>query len=195
MENMSEEKLINPTLLAEPVLVAKTIQWKYLEPCIWLMLALAAYIFSADFSQDMDIYKFGASGWPRMIIFLIVVVALFEAWDIKRHSTVAQAKSEKSEDEKEGNSRPLLSFYMLMGLPLLYAALLETIGFYVLTPLFIFSFMFLVGERRKKILISVTVGLYAILLLLFSRIFYLNLPVGNMHPFYDISNAILSAIN
>ena len=43
-------------------------------------------------------------------------------------------------------------------------------------------------------MLGVTLGIYAGLVLLFGRLLYINLPVGNWHPFYDISNWLLVVI-
>ena len=79
-------------------------------------------------------------------------------------------------------------------LPLVYAYLLQAVGFYILTPIFIFAILFIAGERRPKMLIGVTVVLYLLLLLLFARWLFLNLPIGTTEPFYSISNELLNII-
>ena len=69
--------------------------------------------------------------------------------------------------------------------------LLEPIGFYSVTPVFIFCFLLLAGEKSLVWAIGLTVGIYCLMLLFFARVFYLSLPVGNHSPFYDFSNWLL----
>ena len=49
-------------------------QW--FEAGIWVVIAGVAYGFSLQFDRDIEMYKFGAAGWPRLIILLIVLGAL-----------------------------------------------------------------------------------------------------------------------
>ena len=45
------------------------------EAVIWLTLASFLFLYSFDFDQEIEIYKFGASTWPRAILLLIAVAA------------------------------------------------------------------------------------------------------------------------
>ncbi len=47
-----------------------------IEAAIWLSLALLLFISSFDFNQEIEIYKYGASTWPRAILLLIVIAAI-----------------------------------------------------------------------------------------------------------------------
>ena len=46
------------------------------EAGLWLSLCLVLYIFSFEFDQDIEIYKFGATAWPRAIILLMAIAAI-----------------------------------------------------------------------------------------------------------------------
>ena len=46
------------------------------EGAIWLSLCLFLYTYSFEFDQSIEIYKFGASAWPRTIILLIAIAAI-----------------------------------------------------------------------------------------------------------------------
>jgi hypothetical protein len=53
------------------------------EAGLWLGLCLFLYIYSFEFEKDIEIYKFGATAWPRTIILLIAIAALgqfFHHW-------------------------------------------------------------------------------------------------------------------
>ncbi len=45
------------------------------EYVLWLALVVFLYVYSFDFDQPIEIYKFGASSWPRVILLLVVVAA------------------------------------------------------------------------------------------------------------------------
>ncbi|MGD2173591.1 MAG: tripartite tricarboxylate transporter TctB family protein, partial [Gammaproteobacteria bacterium] len=46
------------------------------EAGLWLCLCLFLYTFSFQFERPIEIYKFGASAWPRAIILLMAIAAL-----------------------------------------------------------------------------------------------------------------------
>jgi len=46
------------------------------EAALWLALAGVLYAYSFRFDQPIEIYKFGASNWPRAVLLLIVIAAL-----------------------------------------------------------------------------------------------------------------------
>ena len=46
------------------------------EAGLWLSLCLFLFIYSFEFNQGIEIYKFGATAWPRAIILLIAIAAI-----------------------------------------------------------------------------------------------------------------------
>ena len=46
------------------------------EAGFWLGLCLFLYIYSFEFDKDIEIYKFGATAWPRAVILLIAIAAI-----------------------------------------------------------------------------------------------------------------------
>ena len=46
------------------------------EAAFWLLLAVVFFAVSFSFNQPIEIYKFGATGWPRVILFLMALIAL-----------------------------------------------------------------------------------------------------------------------
>ena len=47
-----------------------------IEAVFWLALAGIFFAVTYDFNQPIEIYKFGATGWPRTILSLMVLLAL-----------------------------------------------------------------------------------------------------------------------
>jgi len=226
------------------------------EAGLWLSLCLVLFVYSFEFNQEIEIYKFGASAWPRAIILLIAIAAigqLFHHWkrgDEISSDTIGAATDDGSGEAAEeahhsdlkwyastfalllipfaylrvpgwiaallsveGNSVHVIKivcaviligiymFYMrrnilgaMLTLPLFYAALLEDVGFYALTPLFIVAVMFMMGERKAKPMILVGALIFGLLLLMFVKILYVGLPVGNIHPFYDIGSWVVTVL-
>ena len=169
---------------------------KLIEAAFWLGFALFAYAFSFSFEREIEIYRFGASGWPRVVILLLVVAALAQlAQSLLRPEApteTTEAGPGPSDDAAaSGSSGYLIRVFLTLILPLAYASILDYTGFYVTTPVFLVLYLFVVGERRLKFLILVPLVIYLLLLLFFTKLLFVNLPVGNWHPFYDVSNWLL----
>ena len=227
-----------------------------IEAALWLILCLFLFIYSFEFNQDIEIYKFGASAWPRTIILLMAIAALgqlYHHWQRGDEATseiISKATDDGSEDAAHESHHDGLKWYastfgllvipfaymripdwiaaiisaegagvhliriivaaILIGifiyymrrnmigamltLPMFFAAMLEDFGFYSLAPFFIIGVMFLFGERRPKFMVAIMMLILGLLLLLFVKILYVGLPVGNMHPFYDIGSWIVTVL-
>jgi hypothetical protein len=226
------------------------------EAGIWLLLCLVLFIYSFEFNQGIEIYKFGATAWPRAIILLIAIAALgqlFHHWkrgDEISSEIISAATDDGSGEAAEGAHHSDLKWYLstfglllipfaylrvpgwiiamvsaegmtdhvikiicaailigifmfymrrnilgaMLTLPLFFAALLEDIGFYSLTPFFIIGVMFMMGERKPKPMVLVTGLVFGLLILMFVKILFVGLPVGNIHPFYDIGSWVLTVL-
>ena len=181
------------------------------EVAFWIAFAAVAFVLTFEFNNEIEIYKFGAYGWPRVIIFVVLFAAVSQLiHDLKFHSSAdhteaeelkaapAAAKAAEEQDvifeDVQHDRKYYVRMALTLGLPLLYAALLQDVGFYVLTPIFIAAYLVIAGERRWKWVLSVTVFVYAALLLIFVKFLYVGLPTGNVRPFYDFSNWLLVVI-
>jgi hypothetical protein len=167
----------------------------FIETALWIIFAVVAYALSFEFDKDIETYKFNATGWPRVVLILTVLAALghlLTSWrDVEANMALARAEAaERGETDWSGRLRVLA----MLILPLIYAYLLQDVGFYILTPFFIFLILFIGGERRIKWLLGVTFVLYGLLLFIFARLLFLNLPIGTAQPFYNISNWMLEII-
>ena len=49
-------------------------QW--FEVAIWLAVAGIAYRYTLEFDRDVEMYRFGADGWPRLLILFIFLAAI-----------------------------------------------------------------------------------------------------------------------
>ena len=226
------------------------------EAAIWLSLCLFLFIYSFQFDQDIEIYKFGATAWPRAIILLMAIAALgqlYHHWkrgdeaSVQMISAAVDDGSEEAAHEAhheglkwyastfamlaipfaymripdwiaallsaEGDSVHVIRIVIaailigifvytmrrnmigaMLTLPLFFAAMLEDMGFYSLAPFFIIGVMFMFGEKRPKPMVAIMALIFGLLMLLFVKILYVGLPVGNIHPFYDIGSWIVTVL-
>jgi hypothetical protein len=226
------------------------------EAGLWLGLCLFLYIYSFEFDKNIEIYKFGATAWPRAIILLMALAAIgqlahhYVKGDEASSQIISAATDDGAEEAAHEAHHESLKWYLstfalltipfaymrvpdwiaallsldggglhlvrivvaaiLIGvvvyfirlhrvrialmLPLFFASLLEDFGFYTLAPFFIIGVMFVFGERRAKPMALITALIYGLLLMLFVKILFVGLPVGNIRPFYDIGSWVVTIL-
>ena len=161
----------------------------------WSLIVVVFFSYSLEFNQPIEIYKFGATGWPRAILLLTAVVAIGNFYQAFKKGAVAQKGRLGAGEEAEAVHYKSFSQYLQTGwlliLPLIYAITLKPVGFYCGTPFFIALIMVAWGERRVSFILYNTLIIYWLLLLLFMIMLNAPLPQGNMSPFYDVSAFIL----
>ena len=167
------------------------------EAVFWLLIAVIFFTVSFSFNQPIEIYKFGATGWPRVILFLMALVSLGNFYHAYSKGSKAQEGRVGAKENDEPIEYTSTSQYfktgMVLVLPLVYALSLKPVGFYSGTPIFIALIMIAWGERRVRFILTNTILIYAILIGLFMIVLNAPLPQGNMSPFYDVSAFMLKA--
>ncbi|MDG1935036.1 MAG: tripartite tricarboxylate transporter TctB family protein [Paracoccaceae bacterium] len=166
-----------------------------LEVLFWVAVAGIFFGYTFKFNQPIEIYKFGATGWPRVILLLIMLVALGNLYYNFKNGSKAQQDRVGMGDDPDEVSYDTLDIHVKTGfiliIPFLYALSLKPVGFYCATPVFIALIMCAWGERRWKFILGNTVFIYALLLVLFMLVLNAPLPQGNVSPFYDVSAFLL----
>ena len=154
----------------------------------WLILALIAFGLSFPFAGEAGTYKWGAASWPRAVVLLMAVTALVQ---FGLHWRLVRSATEAADEKQRGRPHLPLGLFLI---PLVYAWLLPRTGFYLTTPVFLLAFLLYVGERRIAVLAAATVLITVLVNLIFTKLFYVALPVGNWPGFYDASNWLLTVI-
>ncbi|MGI9488113.1 MAG: tripartite tricarboxylate transporter TctB family protein [Geminicoccaceae bacterium] len=157
----------------------------FFELGFWLALALIAFGLSFQFSGEVGTYQWGAASWPRAVILLMIIAALVNTWR-------ARPAADTFEETDEGGS--VFAYLGLFLIPLVYAWLLPRTGFYVTTPFFLAVYLLYVGERRWPVILATVVVISLVINLIFTKLFYVALPVGNWPGFYDVNNWLLTVI-
>ena len=180
-----------------------------METAIWLGIALGMWVYSGQFEADLEAYRYGPVSWPRAMFILMAVFAVGHF--INRYAEIRRSKNlgeggaadpqaETKADAGRGrvtgqtaakDATTWISIGATFALPLIYLWLLPRMGFFVTTPFFIAFYMLAFRERDWRYIIGVSIGIYLVILLIFSKLLYVPLPTGNWPGFYDISNAIL----
>jgi hypothetical protein len=162
-------------------------QW--IEIGIWLSVAGIAYAYSFEFDREIEFYKFGASAWPRVIIAMIFLGAIGQfIQDVVKAKTNPVYDPGYFSKFSEHGSGFIIRMGLTLALPLVYAALLQGMGYYFLTPFFLVAYLYLTGVRRVTMLIFVPLLIYGVITFIFTRILYVGLPIGYWPGFYDFGN-------
>ena len=167
----------------------------FIEAGVWSLFFIIFFIASFEFNQPIEIYKFGATGWPRTILLLLLLVMFGNLiYAYYQGHALQQGRVGIADDEAEKTSYDggtFLRVVTALGVPFLYAISLKPVGFYAATPFFIAAIAFIFGERKLKNIILVTLSIYLIIMIIFMVILNAPLPQGNTSPFYDFSAFML----
>ena len=167
-------------------------QW--FEVAFWLVFACFALGISFQFDRDVEMYRFGAAGWPRVVIGLMILCAIGQFMHAVRSNRrrvaveVVDTAPGFYHSVSEHGAGYVLRISITLGLPMAYAGLLQYTGYYFTTPVFIAAYLYVTGERRVKWLVFIPLLIYSVLTILFTRYLYVGLPVGYWPGFYDFSN-------
>ena len=166
------------------------------ETAAWLFVVALFFGFSFEFNQPIEIYRFGATAWPRTILALLAAVVMGNLYFSHVHGSaarmgrVAMAQGEDARTDYRDISTAMKVGGVLV-VPFVFAWLLKPVGFYAGAPFFIAAIMWLFGERRWRMILGMTSIVYLILLILFVFVLNAPLPQGNVSPFYDFSALVL----
>lgn len=161
-----------------------------IELMVWLSLAGIALILSFEFANTVGAFRYGPAFFPWIAIGLMVAGALFQAFlRLTGHHSVSRDGRPMS---AEGLFRP--KALGMFSIPIFYLLLLPKVGFFVSTPLFLIAYLAYLGERRPTHLIGVPLFIYALLLLVFVKLFFVPVPTGQIEIFNAVSNAIISVL-
>ena len=169
------------------------------ETSVWIAIIAVFFTFSFEFDQEIEIYIFGATGWPRVILGILLLVVLGNFFQLyKKGSEELQGRIGITEDDESisyENFRSVQKLIAILLLPFIYAWLLKPVGFYAATPVFIALLIMFLGEKRVKWILANTLFIYFLIILLFMVLLNAPLPQGNVSPFYDFSAFMLTINN
>ena len=166
------------------------------ETLVWLLTVVVFFVYSFEFNQEIEIYKFGATGWPRVILGILLLVTLGNFLHLYKKGSEAQhgrvGISDQEEDISYDSIGSVQKLIAILILPFIFSWSLKPVGFYAATPIFIALLILLLGEKRIKWILANTLFIYFLIILLFMVLLNAPLPQGNVSPFYDFSALMLT---
>ncbi len=159
---------------------------------VGLAVAAALYHYARQIEFDPRPGALGPDFWPKTVIVLMALVCLFEIGRILLGlKGEAQGVAEVLEGEADEEDAPKYPGLLAGGIVLVivYALVVNTVGFLLSTFLFLAAFMYL-GRYRNHVAVWATSGVITLMsAVLFMRIAYVSLPRG-VPPFDLVADAI-----
>jgi hypothetical protein len=103
------------------------------EAGLWLALVIFLYAYSFEFDRDIEIYRYGATAWPRAILLLIAIAAIGQLLSqARRHDETptgmfAAAADDAADDTSHNSFGWYLCTFLLLAIPFIYMNLPEWI--------------------------------------------------------------------
>ncbi|HRY05648.1 MAG TPA: hypothetical protein P5114_00865 [Hyphomicrobiaceae bacterium] len=166
----------------------------FLEWAFWAVLVGVFYQQTTYFDKDIANYAFGATGWPRVVAITAFLVATFQLV-MQIHALRMGLAIEGGQGRAESISAAQWAHRVAIFMwPFVFLFVTPTVGAYVSIPIFIVGFLLLLGVRKPIPLALVLVIVYGLLLAVFTRFFYVALPLGEETFFYDVNVAIVEFV-
>ena len=150
-----------------------------IEAGCWLTFIFLAFLYTFDFDDPLPVYDLGPAHWPRMVLLGMLIAGstlLYSDWK-KRHQSV-QKDSVDNRNVTQTSMSLQIRILLIFVLPVFYTFLIHKLGFLLVTPFFLFVYMWLIGVNRLKTLIVCTLGIYAALVIIFVKLIFTYLPPG-----------------
>lgn len=169
-----------------------------------VLLGAAAYFYHLagrfDFAGPAG--RIGPDAWPKIILGLLAAVCLYETGRsflgsaAGAASGLLQSLMARAADDADGVYIADRSPRLLLGgiaVTIAYVLLVDVIGFFVATALYLAAFMTVGRYRRYGIIALTSVAGSLALVVIFMRIVYISLPPG-VGPFRALSFALLALL-
>lgn len=158
--------------------------------------AAAGYLFylAANFQYHARAGTLGPDFWPMAILALTIAVCVWQIGKIYVLGASAHAADDLVEEftgaaEDESAAPPRKHPWLLaagMGATLAYVALVQRLGFFLATVVYLVAFMAIGGYRRWGVVAALSVIGALVLMFIFMKLVYVSLPIG-VAPFDELT--------
>lgn len=152
-----------------------------MEAALWLIFAAIFVGMTFDFMGPLSNFKLGAAFWPQVILVGIMVIAIIHGAITYFYGPLDDIGETELQRQELLNDKPptvTAKSLAIFVIPLVYVFAMHKLGFFLVTPIFLPLYMYLMGVRKIRTLVLVTAGLYAAIIFLFVALVFTPLPQG-----------------
>lgn len=125
--------------------------------------------------EGLEAYgKLGPAYWPRFLLFCMMALSAIIVVETIQKVRKGILKAGPRVRFDSGTLRLCLAVFLII----LYLSLMNIVGFLMLTPFLMMAFMYLLGERSKGWIFSISFGMTIVIMLVFTKAMYVPLPRG-----------------
>ena len=160
-----------------------------------LAAGLYLYFLANGFEFDQAGARIGPGAWPKLILGLMLLTALWGLVSTFLATGKAPEHTEHEEDEALIRPPEIYPFrvWIAVAATLGYLVILPILGFFLATCIFSFVLMYLGQFRQPLPVTALSLAIALAFLFLFMRVVYVALPVG-IAPFDSVSYALMTAM-
>jgi len=160
-----------------------------IEAAGWLAFAALAYAATFRYDPEISYFRFGAFGWPRAVIALLVISAvglLVSNWMYRGRAAPADSEAQTSADQR---GRRALTFLV----PVLFGGAIHYVGLLLTAPLFVLVYCRVLGYRNWARLVATSLLMWGFIALVFVKFLNAHLPMGQ-GALYTINALLIEAL-
>jgi len=136
-----------------------------LIPCVFVAIAVLFYLMSLGFPEE----EAGPSAIPHLWITALILLSVF---------LIVQALFGKTDPDPGSGRLDMVALFI--GTVIAYLFLMQIIGYYLSTFLFLAAVMYFLSYRKYLTIITVSGGWLLFAYLVFQRMLYIPLPQGKL---------------
>lgn len=131
-----------------------------------IIMGIALLFFYQTYSfPNVNTQDTGPAFMPRIYAGVLMLLGIFLFFS-----------SFKSVEESQEKNTNLV--FIIMGILFIYILLIPIIGFYIVTPIYLFVFLWIVAVRNVIVLISIPIITTSLVFLFFQKLLNVPIPLG-----------------
>jgi len=155
-----------------------------MSSAVILVISIYLYVQATRMPARKEIVSVGDNFWP-----MIVLIGMMVSSACLLLSSLYQKKLKKELVVESEELKDYKSLFNIVIICILFVYFMFYTGFIILTPFYMATLMYLLGERRKKRLIVVSLGMTLFIMIVFVKILYIPLPRGKW--FFRVINLLI----
>ncbi len=145
---------------------------RFLIPILIFIMAAYFYTVANSFRQLKAVEQVGPDFWPKIILIGVMALSIFIILNERKIKN--EIGPARGENEAGNRTRVIWGGILII----VYIFFLDYGGFVLLTPIFMGSFMYLLGVRKRLFIVISSVLFSGIIILLFAKFLLVALPRG-----------------